>query len=615
MYKVKFADIGEGLTEGKVAEVLVKLGQEIKEGDALFFVETDKVNSEIPAPVAGKIAKLNITEGQEIKVGEVVVEIDDGKGDSTPVEETKPEAAKNEPIEENASVVGSTPVSNDVIPSRGPSPQASKPTPTPTQSIAQAAPVDMTGVKEKYDVIVIGAGIGGYVSAIKTAQAGFKTLIIEKQYYGGVCLNVGCIPTKSLLRTAKVFEDIVHKAANLGIEMGENKKPTVNWTKALQRKDGVVSKLTGGVKMLLTKNKVDQIIGEARAINKNIIEVNGDKYYAQNLIIASGSVPNELPLPGFEEGRKSGFLIDSTKILNIPKIPKSLTVIGGGVIGIEFGALFASLGSKVTVLEGAPTILPLLDQDIISLITKELTTKNGMTIHTNAKVKSIKGKEVTFEVDGKDQTIKSDYCLESIGRKTVTKGFEEIGLELSPRKSIVTNEYGETNLENVYAIGDVTSQIMLAHVASHMGVIAANRIAFKSNKPGTHDLKIDYAKVPSCIYSHPEIAAIGKTEQQLKAEGVKYETFKFPFAAIGKALADEDTTGFVKIICEPEFKTLLGAHIIGNRATDMISEFTTLIECEGTITELAKAIHPHPTMSEAIGEAAEALESGKPLNF
>lgn len=612
MHKVKFADIGEGLTEGKVAEVLVKLGQEIKEGDPLFFVETDKVNSEIPAPVGGKITKLLISEGQEIKVGEVVVEIDDGTGDSTPVEEAAPSAAKSEPIEENASVVGSTPVSNDVIPSRGPSPQASS---QPTPAKVEVAPVDMTGVKESYDVIVIGAGIGGYVSAIKTAQLGLKTLIIEKQYYGGVCLNVGCIPTKSLLRTAKVFEDIVHKAANLGIELDNKNKPNINWSKALERKNGVVTKLTGGVKMLLTKNKVDQIIGEAKAINKNIIEVNGEKFFAKNLIIASGSVPNELPLPGFKEGRKSGFLIDSTKILSIPKVPKTLTVIGGGVIGIEFGALFAALGTKVTVLEGAPTILPLLDQDVISLMSKELNTKNGIEIFTNAKVKEIKGKEVIFEINGKEQKVKSEVCLESIGRKTVTKGFEEIGLELTDRKAIKTNDYGETNLEGVYAVGDVTSSIMLAHVASHAGIIAANRIAFKSNKPGAHDLKMDYSRVPSCIYAHPEIAMIGKTEQQLKAEGIKYETFKFPFAAIGKALADEDTTGFVKIICEPEHKTLLGAHIIGNRATDMISEFTTLIECEGTVTELSRAIHPHPTMSEAIGEAAEALESGKPLNF
>ncbi|ASZ08806.1 dihydrolipoyl dehydrogenase [Mesoplasma chauliocola] len=606
MFKVKFADIGEGLTEGKVAEVLVKLGQEIKEGDALFFVETDKVNSEIPAPVGGKIAKLLISEGQEIKVGDVVVEIDDGK-DS--VEKTSAAPAAEE---ENASVVGSTPVSNDLIPSRGPAP-----TQQAAQSIVNQQPVATkhTDIEESFDVIVVGAGIGGYVSAIKTAQLGLKTLIIEKQYYGGVCLNVGCIPTKSLLRTAKVFEDIVHKAANLGIDMKTKEEPNINWDKALERKDGVVNKLTSGVKALLTKNGVKQIIGEASALDKNTVVVEGKKYHCDNLIIASGSVPNELPLPGFPEGREKGFLIDSTKILSLPKIPKTLTVIGGGVIGIEFGCLFAALGTKVTVLEGAPQILPMLDNEVTSLMTKILKDKYKIEIFTNAKVKEVKGKSVVFEIDGKNQEVKSDYCLESIGRKTVTKGFENIGLELSERKSIIANEYGETNLDGVYAIGDVTSKIMLAHVASHAGIVTANRIAKKANKPGAEDMKMDYSKIPSCIYSHPEIAMIGKTEQQLKAEGIEYKAFKFPFAAIGKALADDDTTGFVKIICEPKYKTLLGAHIIGNRATDMISEFTTLIECEGTITELARAIHPHPTMSEAIGEAAEALESGKSLNL
>ncbi|ATZ17648.1 dihydrolipoyl dehydrogenase [Mesoplasma melaleucae] len=604
MFKVKFADIGEGLTEGKVAEVLVKLGQEIKEGDALFFVETDKVNSEIPAPVGGKIAKVLISEGQEIKVGDVVIEIDDGSATT----EAAPAPAAAE--EENASVVGSTPVSNDLIPSRGPA---------PTQTVAAAQPVPVatkhTDIEESFDVIVVGAGIGGYVSAIKTAQLGLKTLIIEKQYYGGVCLNVGCIPTKSLLRTAKVFEDIVHKAVNLGIDMKTKDQPSINWDKALERKDGVVNKLTSGVKALLTKNGVKQIIGEASALDKNTITVNGKKYHCDNLIIASGSVPNELPLPGFAEGRASGFLIDSTKILSLPKIPKALTVIGGGVIGIEFGCLFAALGTKVTIIEGAPKVLPMLDQDVTALMTKTLKEKYKIEIFTNAKVKEVKGKSVTFEIDGVEQNVKSDYCLESIGRKTVTKGFDNIGLELSERKSIVANDYGETNLDGVYAIGDVTSKIMLAHVASHAGIVTANRIALKANKLEGHDLKMDYSKIPSCIYSHPEIAMIGKTEQQLKAEGIEYKTFKFPFAAIGKALADDDTTGFVKIICEPKYKTLLGAHIIGNRATDMISEFTTLMECEGTITELARAIHPHPTMSEAIGEAAEALESGKSLNL
>jgi len=317
MFKVKFADIGEGLTEGKVVEVLVKVGDTVKAGDPLFFVETDKVNSEIPSPVDGKIATIAIKADQDIKVGDVVMEIDDGTGNS-PEPAKAAEPAKNDAGgEENASVVGSTPVSNDVIPSRGPRPAASNT--VPSQPVSQAKTVSEPAkvrsdlkVESSYDVIVIGAGIGGYVSAIKAAQLGLKVLIIEKQYYGGVCLNVGCIPTKSLLKTAKIYDDIINKAVELGIKLETKSTPTIDWSAALERKNNVVNKLTTGVKGLLTKNKVEQIIGEAKAIDKNHIEVNGKVYFGTNLIIASGSVPNALPLPGFDAARKAGIVIDST---------------------------------------------------------------------------------------------------------------------------------------------------------------------------------------------------------------------------------------------------------------------------------------------------------------
>jgi len=262
-----------------------------------------------------------------------------------------------------------------------------------------------------------------------------------------------------------------------------------------------------------------------------------------------------------------------------------------------------------------PTILEMLDKDVIDLMTKEVKNKYKINIITNAKVKEIKKNQLFFEVDGKTESVTSEYVLESVGRKTVSAGFENIGLELTDRKAIVVNEYQETNLEGVYAIGDVIGKAMLAHVASHSGIIAANRIAKKANKPGAEDMVMEFERVPSCIYTHPEVAMIGKTEQDLKAAGTPYKAYKFPFAAIGKALADDETDGFVKLIIEPEYKSILGAHIIGNRATEMISEITTLIQAEGTVSELAKAIHPHPTMSEAIGEVSEALETGKAINI
>jgi len=612
MFKVKFADIGEGLTEGKVIEVFVKIGDTVKEGDSLFSVETDKVNADIPAPTSGKISGISVKPDQDINVGDVVMEIDDGTGPST---EPVQNASTNVEEEENASVVGATPVSNDVIPSRGPAPvktSSSLPTSNPTSTVNNATPNPEIKVEASYDVIVIGAGTGGYVAAIKAAQLGLKTLIIEKEYYGGVCLNVGCIPTKTLLRTAKVYDDILTKAGNLGISISAT--PTIDWTKTMDRKNNVVKKLTGGVKSLLTKNKVDQIIGEAKAIDKNHIEVNGKNYFTKNLIIATGSVPNALPLPGFDEARKAGIVLNSTGMLSIKELPKTLTIVGGGVIGVEFAGLFASLGTKVTIVQALSTILEMLDKDVIDLMTKELKSKYKINIITNAKVLEIKDHELFFEVDGQKQSLVSDYVLESVGRKTVNIGFENIGLALTERKAIVVNEYLETNVDGVYAIGDVLGKVMLAHAASHAGIVAANRIAMKANLKA-EKLVMNFDRVPSNVYTHPEVSMIGKTEQQLKAAGTEYKAYKFPFAAVGKALADDDPTGFVKIMVDPKFKSILGAHIVGNRATDMISEFGAVIESEGTVSELASMIHPHPSMSEAIGEVAESLETGKAINI
>ncbi|AHI53329.1 dihydrolipoyl dehydrogenase [Spiroplasma culicicola] len=626
MFKVKFADIGEGLTEGTVTEIIAKVGDTVKMGDPLFNVETDKVTSDIYAPVDGTVAKILITSGQEIKVGEVVVEIDDGKGDA-------PSEAKAEPVEENASVVGATPVSNDLL-KRGRT-RAVPPKKTSTFDQVSAAisnpnPAGITrgngsalkpapkftpkNPENHYEVIMIGAGVGGYVGAIKCAQLGLKTMIVEKANYGGVCLNIGCIPTKTLLKSADLYEQITKHADKYGIKV-DQAGVKADWKAIQARKEDVVNKLTTGVKGLMKKNKITTVEGEAKAIDKNTIEVNGVQYTCDNLIIATGSVPNHMTLPGAKEAIESGWLIDSTGALALPKIPKSLVIIGGGVIGVEFACVYKRLGTKVTILQFLPTILEMLDSDISKEMTKELLNRGNLEIITEASTKEFKDGTVIYEKDGKTHTIKADYCLQSVGRKTVTTGFENIGVNFNERGHINVNEYCETNIDGVYAIGDVTGKMMLAHVASHQGIITANRIARRAGKEHAEDMVMNFDRVPSCIYTHPEVASVGKTEDQLKAEGVEYKAYKFPFAAIGKALADGNTVGFVKLICEPKYKQVLGAHIISNTATDMISEITTVMESEATISEIARAIHPHPTLSEAIGEAAEALESGKPINF
>ncbi|ARU91080.1 pyruvate dehydrogenase E3 component [Spiroplasma clarkii] len=620
MYKVKFADIGEGLTEGTVQEVFVKIGDQVKMGDPLFHVETDKMTSDIPAPTDGKIAKILIKQGQEIKVGDVVVEIEDGK------------TSTSEPVEENASVVGSTPVSNDLI-QRGRKreiPQKDKifeqvtavlnnplgpGIKVGTSSNLKPAPKFNAPDPEKhYDVIVVGAGVGGYVGAIRCAQFGLKTLVVEKEYYGGVCLNVGCIPTKTLLKSADLYEQIIKSADKYGIIV-DSTGVKADWEKIQARKKDVVGKLTNGVKGLLKKNKITTIDGAAKALDKNTIEVKGQKYTCNNLIIATGSLPNSLDLPGSKEAVASGFLIYSTGALSLPKIPKSLVIIGGGIIGVEFACLYKRLGVKVTILQFLPTILEMLDSDVSKEMVKELLNRGNLEIITEASTKEFKGNSVIYEKDGKTNTITADYCLQSVGRKTVTTGFEDIGLKINQRGHIEVNEYCESNLDGVYAIGDVTGRMMLAHVASHQGIIAANHIARRLQIEKAEDMQMHYDRVPSCVYTHPEVAYVGKTEDELKKNGVEYQTYKFPFAAIGKALADGNTTGFVKLICEPKYKQILGAHIIANTATDMISEITAVMECEGTITELAHSVHPHPTLSEAIGEAAEALQNGKPINY
>ncbi|QHX37023.1 dihydrolipoyl dehydrogenase [Spiroplasma sp. BIUS-1] len=625
MFKVKFADIGEGLTEGTVTEVLVKVGDEVKMGDALFNVETDKVTSDIYAPVDGKVAKILISANQEIKVGEVVVEIDDGKGDS-------PEEPKAEAAEENASVVGSTPVSNDLI-SRGRT-RTVPPKKSAVETIVNAVNnVNMSGLvqgkggplkpapkytpkdpENHYEVIVIGAGVGGYVSAIKCAQLGLKTLIVEKGNYGGVCLNIGCIPTKTLLKSAYLYEQITKRADKYGIQVDVS-GVKADWKAIQARKDDVVGKLTTGVKGLLKKNKVTSVEGIAKAIDKNTVEVNGKQYTCDNMIVATGSVPNHFDLPGAKEAMESGFLIDSTGALSLPKIPKELVIIGGGVIGIEFACVYKRLGTKVTVLQFLPTILEMLDSDVSKEMTKELLSRGNLEIIYGVSTKSFGKNEVVYEKDGKEYKIKADYCLQSVGRKVVNEGFTNINLDINERGHINVNEYCETNVDGVYSIGDVTGKMMLAHVASHQGIIAANRIAKRLGKEHADDLTMNFDRVPSCIYTYPEVAAVGKTEDELKKAGTDYKVYKFPFAAIGKALADGNTGGFVKLICEPKYKQVLGCHIISNTATDMISEITTVMESEATISEIARAIHPHPSLSEAIGEAAEALESGKPINF
>ncbi|WP_117275102.1 dihydrolipoyl dehydrogenase [Mycoplasmopsis edwardii] len=601
MLKFKFADIGEGLHEGVVGEIYKKEGDEVKEGDPLFSVETDKVTSDIPSPATGKILKVLMAVGDTIHVGQEVYHIDDGSAD-TPEALAPQQPAKEEKQEGGgASVVGEVKVSNqlfDLSSLRKPA-TVQQVKESPKQEVASESSAKDKGkvytgtIEEDFDVIVIGSGPGGYVAAEESGSAGLKTLIIEKEFWGGVCLNVGCIPTKAILKTTEILHYINH-AHDYGIVGKLDAK--IDWTKMHEKKSEVVKQLTGGVQALMRMNKVKTIFGEAKFVGAHEVQVEGKVYRAKNIIIATGSSDRKIPLSGFAEGYASGKLITSKEAINLKDKPKSLTIIGGGVIGVEFAQVFAATGVKVTILQNLPTILAMLDKDIVKQVSNDLKEANVEVI-TNANTTKFENNKIYYEVDGKEHSIESDVVLVSVGRIPESLGLEEVGIKLGERKQLIVDELCQTNVEGVYGIGDVVGQAMLAHVAYRHAVVAISNILKKN-------VKYSAKTVPACIYTHPEIAAVGLTEEQARAEGRDIIVAKHEFKFVGKALAAHESKGFAKFIIGKEFGEIIGCHIIGAAATDLISEVVLAMDIEATIYDIASAIHPHPTFSEILWEAA-----------
>jgi dihydrolipoamide dehydrogenase len=454
-----------------------------------------------------------------------------------------------------------------------------------------------------YDIIVLGGGPGGYVAAIKAAQLGAKVLLIEKEVVGGICLNHGCIPTKALLKNAKVYKTILH-AAEYGISLGG--AVSFDWSLMLKRKDSVVKRLTTGVSGLLKKNGVEVINGFGKVLSKNKVEVNGDTYETKNLIIATGASPIIPPIPGLKEAYEQKIAVTSRELLQIKDAPKRLVIIGGGVIGCEFATIFSSLGSEVTIIEKLDGILPMMDDDIRTAYQK-LLKREGIEIFVNAEVKSVQGHHVTYALEGKETTIEADTVLVSVGMRPNIQGFEALNLKME-RGAVVTDEHLKTCVEGVYAIGDVNGKYMLAHVASAEGLVAAEYIM------GNKKAHLDYSKVPNAVYGSPEIATVGMTEKEVKAKGLKYKVSTFPLAASGKALADNEKDGFIKLIVSEQYKEILGAHILSYNASDLIAEIGVVLELEGTAHEIAHTIHPHPTLSEIVMEAAHGAVD-KPIHM
>src|SRR5690554_606448 len=453
----------------------------------------------------------------------------------------------------------------------------------------------------KYDVVVIGSGPGGYVAAIRCAQLGMKTAIIEKyDVLGGTCLNVGCIPSKALLDSSHHFEEAIKSFKDHGIEIpGEIK---LNFKKMIERKSSVVEQTTKGIIYLMDKNKIDVYHGTGSFKDATHIVVSGEKketIEAANVIIATGSKPASLPFIKLDKER----VITSTEALSLKEIPKHLVVIGGGVIGLELGQVYNRLGSEVSVVEYMDRIIPTMDGAQSKELNRVLK-KQGMKFFTSHKVSAVskKGKEVTVtatDKNDKEVTFKGDYCLVSVGRKPFIEGLkvENAGVKVTERGMIDVNDQLQTNIKNIYAIGDVVRGAMLAHKASDEGVLVAEIIA--GQKP-----HLDYNLILGVVYTWPEVASVGKTEEQLKADKVEYKTGQFPMRALGRARASGDIDGFVKILSEKNTDEVLGVHMLGPRVADLIAEAVVAMEFRASAEDIARMSHAHPTYAEAVKEAA-----------
>lgn len=464
----------------------------------------------------------------------------------------------------------------------------------------------------KYDVVVIGSGPGGYVAAIRCAQLGMKTAIVEKySTLGGTCLNVGCIPSKALLDSSEHYHNAQHTFKAHGIDLKELK---VNLAQMIKRKDDVVKQNTDGINFLMKKNKIDRFEGVGSFINKNTIKITGkkeEKIETNHVIIATGSKPSSLPFITIDKKR----IITSTEALNLSEVPKHLVLIGGGVIGLELGSVYARLGAKVTVVEFMDSIIPTMDRTMGKELQKSLK-KIGFEFLLSHKVKEVKSsaKEVIIKADnakGEEITIKGDYCLVAVGRVAYTEGLglENIGIKVEERgKKISVNEYLETSVKGVYAIGDVVRGAMLAHKAEEEGVYVAEHIV--GQKP-----HINYNLIPGVVYTWPEVASVGFTEEELKAQGRKYKVGSFPFLASGRARASMDTDGLVKVLADENTDELLGVHMIGPRVADMIAEAVVAMEFRASAEDVARMSHAHPTYTEAFKEACLAATSNRAIHI
>ncbi|MFI3175263.1 MAG: dihydrolipoyl dehydrogenase [Bacillota bacterium] len=556
--------LGLTMEEGTVSKWVKQEGDTINVGDVIVEITTDKLTSEIESEVAGTLLKIVAQEGEDIPVKGLLAYIG-----------------------EKGEVVGG---------GTAPAPAAASPTPAP----APAAAPKKDG---KTTIAVIGGGPGGYVCAIRAAQLGAEVTLIEKNKLGGTCLNVGCIPTKVLLHSAEAVAEVSHMA-----EFGINAElKSIDWAKVQSKKASITDQLVSGVTGLMKANKIKVIDGVASFKTTSTLTItkkdgSTEEKSFDKIIVAAGSVPAVPPIPGVKENADC---VDSTGALSFDSIPKSLFVIGGGVIGIELATAYARFGAKVTVVEAMPKLLPMMDGELTGMLRKMMEDR-GIAIKTDAKVQSVEksGKltKINVEIGGKVETFEAEKVLVAVGRRTDTEALnlDAVGIA-HDRGRITVDDYMATNKSGVYAIGDCLGKVMLAHVASAQGEIAAENAM---GEVVAYNGKTN----PSCVYTDPEFSGVGLTEEQAKEQGIAVSVGKFPLMANGKSLIMNGGVGMVKFILGKEYKEVLGVHILGPRATDLIGECALAIGMEATVEDMIATIHAHPTVTEAVREAALAAE-------
>jgi dihydrolipoamide dehydrogenase len=556
---VTMPKLGLTMETGKILEWKAAEGGEVKQGSILLVVETEKITYEVEAPATG-LLHIIVKAEEEVPVAELIAQIAADKA-------------------ELDSLAGGGAPAAAAAPAAAPVPAAGAPAP----AAAPAAAATDT------HVVVIGGGPGGYPAAIRVAQLGAKVTIIEKDEFGGTCLNRGCIPTKALLQSSGMYKH-AKEAKTFGITVGDVK---IDFPAVMARKNTVVKQLVGGLGGILKSHGMTIIKGTAQIINANTVKVNesGEEIKCDKIIIATGSVPSRVPIDGIAN------CITSDEALNLEKLPKSMLIIGGGVIGMEFAQIMNQMEVAVTVVEMLPQILPTEDPEAAKMFSA-MCQKAGIEIHTSASVSKVEAKGKKKVVSFGDQQKEVDLVLVAVGRSPYTEGLglDKAGIAME-KNFVKVNEYLETSVKGIYAIGDVIGNYMLAHVATAEGETAAVNCVGKQHR-------MDYRSVPRGVYTSPEVASVGMTEAEAKAKYGELEIGRFPFVGCGKALVINETEGFVKIISEKKYGEVVGAAILGPHATDLINEIGLAIQMEATFEEIAHTIHAHPTIAESIMEAA-----------